>query len=78
MKICKTRCEHCHVEHDTTVVTIEVRKIANVSIPQMECDADMPSTDPPMVWYTYDFCNLKCLLNWLKDLETNKHPSFIG
>ena len=78
MKICKTRCEHCHAEHDATEITIELRKIANVSIPQMECGADMPSADPPLAWYTYDFCNLKCLLNWLKDLETTKHPSFNG
>ena len=78
MKISKIRCEYCHDEHDATTKTIELRKISTISMPQLESADNLPSINPPFAIYTYDFCNLKCLLNWLEDLKKNEHPIFIN
>lgn len=67
MKLKRTRCDECGKEHAETSYTYELRKVSSIVCPQMERnDANSPGENTDYYTFIYDFCDYRCLSEWLK------------
>jgi hypothetical protein len=73
MKLARHKCDQCGAENDITKTSFEIRKVAQIYVPQIERDA--PSTvmtsEPLMVLSVYDFCSVKCVTAWCTETGAN-------
>ena len=67
MKIHGTKCDYCLNSNGPMETTIELREIFKVRRPEIGIkDREAPNYDPPIVGFTFDFCDTRCLMDWLE------------
>lgn len=73
MVIEQTKCDQCGAVHSLTKKTLQVREVSGITVPQVDrSDAETSSWElmnngakKVFVLTCYDFCNVKCLADWI-------------